>query len=288
MSDNIKILVCAHKECEFPKDDIYLPIQVGKAISDTDLGIQGDDTGDNISKKNKIYCEMSAVYWAWKNVRTIYPDIEYIGLCHYRRYFTFNNYFIRNSIRKLLKYFKDIMIVLFRIKSSYYLFDTQIVRSFNRSHSILKYFSNNIYTYLENNKIDILATRQIRFNRINVENFFSVIGRHHIELLKEIVNDNYPEYFPVLINILNGYYLSAANMFIMKISIFDNYCSFVFSVLEKHISLCKCRNIHIDPENEKSYERISGYLSELLTFCFISKNQKCNIVKYCNKLFISE
>ena len=61
---------------------IYTPIQVGKAISEYNLGIIGDDTGDNISQKNPSYCELTAQYWAWKNV-----DCRYIGLCHYRRYF---------------------------------------------------------------------------------------------------------------------------------------------------------------------------------------------------------
>lgn len=45
--------------------------------------MQGDDTGDNISQKNPQYCEMTAHYWIWKNVH----DTEYVGVCHYRRFF---------------------------------------------------------------------------------------------------------------------------------------------------------------------------------------------------------
>ena len=47
-----KILVCCHKPCDYPREEPYLPIQGGKSISTIDLGIQGDDTGDNISLKN--------------------------------------------------------------------------------------------------------------------------------------------------------------------------------------------------------------------------------------------
>lgn len=43
----------------------------------------GDDTGDNISEKNSKYCELTAQYWAWKNLH----DTTYIGFCHYRRFF---------------------------------------------------------------------------------------------------------------------------------------------------------------------------------------------------------
>lgn len=77
-----KILVACHKQCKCLSDEIYMPIQVGKALSDLNLGIAGDDSGDNISKKNPFYCELTAQYWGWKNLHT-----DYIGLCHYRRYF---------------------------------------------------------------------------------------------------------------------------------------------------------------------------------------------------------
>ena len=76
------IIVCCHKDdikvCQEP----YLPIHVGKALNSQDLGIVGDDTGDNISAKNKSYCELTGLYWAWKNLK----DTDVIGLCHYRRY----------------------------------------------------------------------------------------------------------------------------------------------------------------------------------------------------------
>ena len=79
---NIKILVAAHKLCEMPKSDVYLPVQVGKALHpDLDLGYQPDNEGENISEKNPYYSELTAIYWAWKNLKA-----DYIGLVHYRRY----------------------------------------------------------------------------------------------------------------------------------------------------------------------------------------------------------
>jgi len=79
---NIKILVAMHKEYQKPDDGIYVPIQVGKSNATFNLGIIADNTGDNISIKNPNYCELTAVYWAWKNL-----DADYIGLTHYRRHF---------------------------------------------------------------------------------------------------------------------------------------------------------------------------------------------------------
>lgn len=79
---NIKILVATHKDYQMPKDSIYLPVHVGKEISSTDLPFTGDNTGENISVKNPHYCELTALYWAWKNLTA-----DYIGLAHYRRHF---------------------------------------------------------------------------------------------------------------------------------------------------------------------------------------------------------
>ena len=45
-----------------------------------------DDEGENISDKNPMYCELTAQYWAWKNL-----DADYYGFCHYRRYFNFSD-----------------------------------------------------------------------------------------------------------------------------------------------------------------------------------------------------
>lgn len=83
MNNKITILVCCHKQDYYAQKYPFLPIQVGRAISSVDLGIQGDDTGDNISWKNRNYCELTALYWAWKNLK----EVDIIGLCHYRRYF---------------------------------------------------------------------------------------------------------------------------------------------------------------------------------------------------------
>jgi hypothetical protein len=78
---NIKVLVATQKKYQLPKSTMYLPVHVGKELNkNTDLGYQPDNTYDNISKKNPNYCELTAMYWAWKNLKA-----DAIGLVHYRR-----------------------------------------------------------------------------------------------------------------------------------------------------------------------------------------------------------
>lgn len=84
--DKLKIFVVTHKPSCLPNDNQFHPIHVGRAISpyiNQMADMLGDDTGENISAKNPSYCEMTAHYWIWKNV----CDTEYIGVCHYRRFF---------------------------------------------------------------------------------------------------------------------------------------------------------------------------------------------------------
>ena len=83
---NIKVLVAAHKKYWMPSDEMYLPLHVGHAIAKQEIGFQGDDSGENISAKNANYCELTGIYWAWKNL-----DADYIGLVHYRRYISNKN-----------------------------------------------------------------------------------------------------------------------------------------------------------------------------------------------------
>lgn len=83
-----KIIVAAHKPYPMPCDPLYLPLFVGaEGRTDAegkplDIGFQKDNTGDNISSLNPGFCELTGLYWAWKNL-----DADYIGLAHYRRHF---------------------------------------------------------------------------------------------------------------------------------------------------------------------------------------------------------
>ena len=79
---DIKVIVATHKKYKMPEDKLYFPIHVGKE-GKNDIGFIGDNTGDNISVKNPNFCELTGLYWAWKNL-----EADYIGLTHYRRHFS--------------------------------------------------------------------------------------------------------------------------------------------------------------------------------------------------------
>ena len=78
---DITIIVAAHKPYAMPADRMYLPLHVG-AEGKEPFGFTGDNTGEHISEKNPTFCELTGLYWAWKNLES-----NYLGLAHYRRHF---------------------------------------------------------------------------------------------------------------------------------------------------------------------------------------------------------
>ena len=79
---SIRIIVATHKPYRMPEDPVYLPLLVGADQNRPEWKGAVDNEGDNISRKNPYYCELTGLYWAWKNL-----NADYIGLVHYRRIF---------------------------------------------------------------------------------------------------------------------------------------------------------------------------------------------------------
>lgn len=78
----MSIYIALHKECELPELENYVPIQVGAALHDKLSYLTDDAKEDNISEKNPNFCELTALYYIWKNTSD-----DVIGLVHYRRFF---------------------------------------------------------------------------------------------------------------------------------------------------------------------------------------------------------
>lgn len=99
---SVKIIIATHKKYEMPLDAMYMPLQVGAEGKidangkPLDFGYAKDNTGDNISILNPSFCELTGLYWAWKNLTA-----DYIGLVHYRRHFSLIN---KSGFQNVLSY----------------------------------------------------------------------------------------------------------------------------------------------------------------------------------------
>jgi len=88
--ETVRIFACTIKRYKRLKIDGYETLHIGSALTEENFGdgYIADFNGINISKKQPYYCELSGLYWIWKNVN----DAEIVGLCHYRRSFVVNKY----------------------------------------------------------------------------------------------------------------------------------------------------------------------------------------------------
>lgn len=256
--DNCKILICCHKPCELPPDPdgLFLPIQVGASISDVDLEMQRDDQVngepcDNISAKNKSYCELTALYWAWKNIKKLYPNLEYIGLNHYRRYFSFN--------RK--NYFDDAVVLPENEVKNYRLDKAKLEKILSEYDALMA--KPRIYPY--SLKVDYSV------NHVSED----------INTIEKIIHDKYPSYSKDFISVITcNNKLSPYNMNVIGWNDFCKYCEWLFSILAEAEKM-----INIEHYNAKQ-SRIWGYLAERLFNVWIEHNNLkvkfLNIIKFFN------
>lgn len=117
MSKSINIYVMTHKKFDEPEDKMYVPLQVGRKVNKK-LDYLGDDTKDNISELNKYYSELTGIYWVYKNV----TDVDYVGICHYRRYLlnSDNLMFTKEQLLELLKNYDIITSKCITLNNSYH------------------------------------------------------------------------------------------------------------------------------------------------------------------------
>lgn len=80
------IYIATHKAVNFEPMPNFALVQVGAALHDP-LPYLSDATGDNISHLNPQFCELTALYWIWKN-----STEEFKGLAHYRRFFATSSF----------------------------------------------------------------------------------------------------------------------------------------------------------------------------------------------------
>lgn len=232
----IKIFVCCHKQFKVEKMNFLVPIHVGAQIS-TPLKYElADNVGEHISHLNKSYCELTALYWAWKNC-----ELDYYGLFHYRRYLILskgmmNDYRI-SKCKTPYKIYKEPNIeTLTRINDNH-----EEIQKLIEQYDIIMPISEDMHT--------------------SVYEHYTYAPNHRkqdIDIIVRIIKEEFPEYIEAMEKYLNGNEHYFGNIFICKKEILDNYCNWLFTILAKYDT----------QKNTKGYNeqelRVNGYLAERL------------------------
>ena len=223
---NIKILISTHKQTELPQHEYFLPVQAGSSLSSEYLQYTPDNTGDNISTKNRNYCELTVHYWAWKNMK----DIDIIGLNHYRRFFDFKKKFPKWAPDRRFTYIEDFL------SKPYYFPDLE--------------------QELKQYDIILPNTRNYPYDMATQYAVFHIVDDWRI--MKDIIRELYPEYITAFEKTMeHRNYSSNYNMFITKWEYFAEYSEWLFNILFEVEKRCKISDYPIQA-------RIFGYMSERL------------------------
>lgn len=244
----IKIFASAHKPVDLFESQIIQPVQVGCALrNDLFPWAWHDNDGVNISNQNAMYCELTAQYWAWKNV-----DAEYYGFCHYRRYFNFSsNRYEENEWGEIMEPF-----IGADSQKKYGLDDETIAKALAGYDLVttevkdLRGFPGEANTPLEQYEAA---------PKLNSDDLFHVFA---------ILEDMHPEYSEDIKNFANGNRSCFCNMFIMKKDLFFAYCEWLFPVLDRFVSewdhsLCS-----------KECLRTPGHLAERLLNIYLMHGER--------------
>lgn len=224
--NNVKILISTHKEVKLPQHDFFLPVHAGAALSDNKLPYQPDNTGENISGKNRNYCELTVHYWAWKNL----IDADIIGLNHYRRYFDFNCSFSRFAPDRKFIAVDDFL-----------------------GHSYQFPDFDDIFS-----KYDIILpnTRNYPYSMSTQYAVYHIVDDWNI--LKEVIRELSPDYLSAFEKTMERCnYSSNYNMFITRREYFEEYSEWLFKILFAVERRCKISDYPVQA-------RIFGYMSERL------------------------
>lgn len=233
---NTEIYIATHKAFNFPEVEGYIPIHVGKSLADINLNILTDNTGENISELNRNFCELTALYWMWKN-----SNADVLGLVHYRRYFT--NKVLEGNQKPLIL---DDLIGL-------------------PKNSIILPVPERFFK--KNKKI---------FNIKYAEDFYTVKEQfclNHCEedwnLVRGVIYQRSPEYikaFDLVSKSKRG--ISFYNMFIGPKDVISHYATWLFDILF-------ALNDRKDIGNYDNYQkRLYGFLSERLLNVYVEHHKK--------------
>ncbi|MET1249216.1 DUF4422 domain-containing protein [Sporolactobacillus sp. STCC-11] len=195
----IKVLVATHKKYRMPTDEMYTPIQVGKEGKPA-LDYLPDNTGINISIKNPNYCELTAMYWAWQNLRA-----DYVGLVHYRRHFCNREVLIFNNEKKW-----------------------QNILTSTRAEQLLEQYD------------VILPKKRNYWIETSMSHYEHAHNINDLRKTREIIEKIYPDFLGSFDQAMKQTASHRFNMFIMKQDIFREYSNWLFSILfelEKKIDI---------------------------------------------------
>lgn len=271
-SPAIKILVACHKDAPLLESNVFAPIHVGRAIADdnarrTLIHLPGDDTGENISDKNLSYAELTAAYWAWRNLSTL-GNPDFIGLMHYRRYLDLLNtnqeVTVLSSAPESIRPDLDRM-TLDRLQGLCGRYSIIVPKKQRMRSSWIPDLQDR-YQFLDDVKKKRLKSAGTYLSLF--EHYSIVHSEDDFRLAIRVLLERHPEYLTSLDSSLADTYGRFCNIFVMRTDEFLGYMEFLFGILfEVEQRLPENHPIHKAPRS--FHGRSLAFLGERLLSIYI-------------------
>lgn len=243
MTENVKIYIACHQLSPVPQHPFFFPIQVGAALTEERFpGMIPDHTGDHISDSNRSYCELTALYWAWKN-----DTAEWQGLFHYRRYLDFRClYDVNANIRP------------------YWIANRPTASVLQKAgYEPLEAFLKRLCSY------EAVVPLPEEMGRTAEEQY--VCAPHHhvrdLRLMEKLLRQGDPRDRQAAETYFQSTKLYFGNLFLMRRSLLERYCAWMFPLLEQYD-----REKDVDGYSSQAL-RVDGYLAERLLGVFLTRLQ---------------
>ncbi|MCK0168323.1 DUF4422 domain-containing protein [Jannaschia sp. S6380] len=228
MSRKTAVYAAFHAPAPVIDADFVVPIHVGRARAAAPLdGMIGDDTGDNISARNPAYCELTALYWAWKNDRTS----ARIGLMHYRR------------MLDMAGTAEGAQAELFVPR-----FDARDWAA--RTSDWLAEHGDDW---------DVILPRRHTMGRTVETNYRRGHAPADFDRLRAVIAEFHPAHLDAFEAEAAHRRIYLGNIFLMRRDIFDGYCEWLFDILER-VAVTDLQRTHYSP----TQARYLGFLAERL------------------------
>lgn len=200
-------------------------------------GLIADNTGENISAKNKSYCELTTLYWAWKNV-----ELDYYGFCHYRRLLSLSPDPLPGNRDWGVFQYDD----LNEDALSELCWDEESLNSCVDGYDFL------IAQHIDTGD---LGAKDVWTHWQNAQE----LRNGDYQLFLKIIHEIYPDFGGIADDFSRNRTFYPCNMFIAKRELLDEYCSMLFPLLDEFEKRTDMSTYSVEGK------RITGHLAERFT-----------------------
>lgn len=211
-------------DSKYPVTDYKVDLQVGADLTETPIAAITDNSGDNISSRNKQFCELTGLYWIWKN-----GNEDIVGLEHYRRHFILEDDWLDKFV---------------------------------------------------SSDIDVILPTPLYVGPSLAENYRNRHVASDFDYMMQVMKEIHPDDYESAKGFLEETAIySPCNMFIMKKSILNEFCEWLFPILFAVAD-------HIGEREDTYQNRYPGFMSERLLSYYFNHNSNKYKLAYCDKVFL--